>query len=50
MFTDVNRLRVNGEIVAACLFAAALIGLVSSLWPAASASRKSIVEALRYND
>lgn len=50
MFTDVNRLRLNSQIVAACLFAAASIGLVSSLWPAVSASRKSIVEALRYND
>lgn len=50
MFTDVNRLYVNGEIVAACLLAAALIGILSSLWPAWTASRKSIVEALRYND
>jgi putative ABC transport system permease protein len=50
MFTDVNRLYVNGEIVAVCLLAAALIGIVSSLWPAWTASRKSIVEALRYND
>lgn len=50
MFTDVNRFYVNGEIVAACLLAAALIGILSSLWPAWTASRKSIVEALRYND
>jgi putative ABC transport system permease protein len=50
MFTDVSRLHLNGQIVALCLTAAALIGFLSSLWPAASASRKSIVEALRYND
>lgn len=50
MFTDVNRLHVNGEIVAVCLLAAALIGIVSSLWPAWTASRKPIIEALRYND
>lgn len=50
LFTDVSRLRLNGTIVAVCLLAAAVIGLASSLWPAARASRKSIVEALRYND
>jgi putative ABC transport system permease protein len=50
LITDVSRLRLNGQIVAACLAAAALVGLLSSLWPAASAARKSIVEALRYND
>jgi putative ABC transport system permease protein len=50
LFTDVSRLHLNGQIVAVCLVAAALIGLVSSLLPAATASRRSIVEALRYND
>jgi putative ABC transport system permease protein len=50
MFTDVSRLHLNGEIVALCLGVALLIGVISSLWPASTASRKSIVEALRYND
>jgi putative ABC transport system permease protein len=48
--TDVSRLHLNGPIIAVCLFAAGLIGLISSLWPATAAARKSIVEALRYND
>jgi putative ABC transport system permease protein len=50
MFTDVNRLHLNGQIVVFCLLAAVLIGLISSLWPAWTGSRKSIVEALRYTD
>ncbi len=49
-FADVSRFHVTSEIAGICLAAAALIGLVSSLWPAWTASRKSIVEALRYND
>jgi putative ABC transport system permease protein len=48
--TDVSRLHLNGQIVGACLLAAGLIGLISSVWPAATAARKSIVDALRYND
>ncbi len=50
LITDVTRLRLNAPIVVVCLAAAVVIGLASSLWPAAAASRKSIVEALRYND
>jgi putative ABC transport system permease protein len=50
LITDVTRLRLNGPIIAVCLVVAAGIGILSSLWPAAAAARKSIVEALRYND
>jgi len=49
-FADVNRFRLQPVVIAGCMLSAVFIGLVSSLWPALSASRKSIVEALRYND
>ncbi|MFN3326772.1 MAG: ABC transporter permease [Bryobacteraceae bacterium] len=50
MFGDVNRFRLSAPVAAACIGVALFVGLVSSLWPAMTASRKSIVEALRYND
>ena len=50
MFTDVTRLHVTPPIVAACLVVSLLIGFVSSFVPAFSASRKSIVDALRFTD
>jgi len=50
LFTDMSRLHLNAPIAAVCMAVAALIGLLSSLVPASTAARKSIVEALRYND
>lgn len=49
-FTDVSRFRLNLPIAALSLAAAAVIGLVSSAIPAWSASRMSIIDALRFTD
>lgn len=42
-------LRLEPSVAAMCLAVALVIGLVSSFWPAWSASRTSIVESLRYS-
>jgi putative ABC transport system permease protein len=49
-FGDVNRFQITLPVAMACLGVALFVGLVSSLWPALTASRKPIIEALRYND
>ncbi|MFN0172220.1 MAG: ABC transporter permease [Bryobacteraceae bacterium] len=49
-FADVSRFRLSGEIIALSLASAVLIGLVSSFVPAWGASRRSIIDALRFND
>ncbi len=47
---DMNRLTLPPSVILLCLVVAALIGVISSLWPAWTASRRSIVEALRFTD
>jgi putative ABC transport system permease protein len=48
--TDMSRLRLPPIVWGVCLAVALLIGLVSSLVPAWTASRRPIVEALRFTD
>lgn len=49
-FADFSQLGVTPGVAAICLLVSALIGLTSSFIPAWSASRRSIIEALRFND
>jgi putative ABC transport system permease protein len=50
MFADVSRLSTPPWLLACCLGISAAIGLISSFLPAWSASRQSILEALRVTD
>lgn len=50
MFADLSQLRVTAPVAAICLLVAAMIGLVSSFIPAWGASRRPIIEALKYSD
>jgi putative ABC transport system permease protein len=47
---DMSRLAILPSIWGACLVVAVLIGIVSAFFPAWTASRRSIVEALRFAD
>jgi putative ABC transport system permease protein len=49
-FTDFSQVSVRPSVIFICLFVAGMIGLVSSIVPALGASRRSIVEALKFND
>lgn len=49
-FTDFSQVSVRPSVIIICLFVAGMIGLVSSIVPALGASRRSIVEALKFND
>ncbi len=49
-FADMSSIAINPVIAVLCILIAALIGVLSSVIPSYSASRKSIVEALRFND
>lgn len=49
-FADLSQLRVTASVAAICLFAAGMIGLVSSFIPAWGASRRPIIDALKYSD
>ncbi|MBK5291543.1 MAG: ABC transporter permease [Acidobacteriia bacterium] len=49
-FADMSRITVTPSVAALCLAVAALIGLASCFIPAYNASRRSIVEALRFTD
>lgn len=49
-FANLSTTELNPIVIAICLAVAALIGIVSSLIPALGASRRSIVEALKFTD
>ncbi len=49
-FANFSQITLPLPVIAICLGIAGLIGVVSSLVPAWSASRRSIVEALKFND
>ncbi len=49
-FADLSQLRVTPSVAAICLLVAGMIGLISSIVPAWGASRRPIVEALRFSD
>ncbi len=49
-FIDFSVVTVQPSVISICLLVAGMIGLVSSIIPALGASRRSIVEALRFTD
>lgn len=49
-FANLSQIRLPIPVMIICLSVAALIGIVSPLIPAWGASRRSIVDALRFND
>jgi putative ABC transport system permease protein len=49
-FANLSTTDINPTVIAICLGVAALIGIVSSLIPAWGASRRPIVEALKFTD
>jgi putative ABC transport system permease protein len=49
-FTDFSQVAIKPSVIIICLFVAGMIGLVSSIVPALGASRRSIVEALKFTD
>jgi ABC-type antimicrobial peptide transport system permease subunit len=49
-FTDFSQVAIKPSVIITCLLVAGMIGLVSSFVPALGASRRSIVEALKFND
>jgi putative ABC transport system permease protein len=49
-FADMSRITIPPPVAALCLAVAAMIGVLSCIVPAWGASRKSIVEALRFTD
>lgn len=49
-FANLSTVTVNPTVIVVCLAAAGLIGVVSSLIPAVGASRRPIVDALRFTD
>ncbi len=50
MFVNFNTVTVDAAVIAICLGAAAVIGIVSSVIPALTAARRPIVDALRFTD
>jgi putative ABC transport system permease protein len=50
IFVNLKTVALTPPLAVTCLVLAALIGFVSCVIPAYSASRRSIVEAMRYND
>lgn len=50
LFADLSQLRVTASVAAICLLVAGMIGLVSSFIPAWGASRRPIIDALKYSD
>lgn len=50
IFVNLKTVALTPPLAAACLALAALIGFVSCLIPAVAASRRPIVEAMRFND
>jgi putative ABC transport system permease protein len=49
-FTDFSQVTIQPSVIIICLLVAGMIGLISSIIPALGASRRSIVEALKFND
>ncbi|HEY6403817.1 MAG TPA: FtsX-like permease family protein, partial [Blastocatellia bacterium] len=49
-FLDFSVVTLQPSVIAICLLVAGMIGLVSSIIPAIGASRRSIVEALKFTD
>ena len=49
-FADMSRVRLPGSMWGVCLGVAVMIGVIASVAPAWNAARRSIVEALRFND
>jgi putative ABC transport system permease protein len=49
-FANISTANINPAVVGICLAVAAFIGVVSSLIPALGASRRPIVDALKFND
>lgn len=49
-FADFSQVTVPPPVIGICLLVAAMIGFVSSIIPALGASRRSIVEALRFSN
>jgi putative ABC transport system permease protein len=49
-FTDFSQVTVRPSVIIICLLVAGMIGLISSIVPALGASRRSIVEALKFTD
>jgi len=49
-FTDFSQVAIKPSVIIICLLVAGMIGLISSFVPALGASRRSIVEALKFND
>ena len=49
-FTDFSQVSVRPSVIIICLLVAGMIGLISSIVPALGASRRSIVEALKFTD
>lgn len=49
-FADLSRLSVTPSVAAICLLVAGMIGLISSFIPAWGASRRPIIEALKFSD
>jgi putative ABC transport system permease protein len=50
IFADFSRLSVTPSVAAICLLVSGMIGLISSVIPAWGASRRPIVDALRFTD
>jgi putative ABC transport system permease protein len=49
-FTDFSQVAIKPSVIIICLFVAGMIGIVSSIVPALGASRRSIVEALKFTN
>ncbi len=49
-FADLSQLRVTFSVAAICLLVAGMIGLISSFIPAWGASRRPIIDALKFSD
>jgi putative ABC transport system permease protein len=49
-FTDFSQVSVRPSVIIICLLVAGMIGFISSIVPALGASRRSIVEALKFTD
>jgi putative ABC transport system permease protein len=49
-FLDFSTITIHPSVILICMLVAGLVGLVSSIIPALGASRRSIVEALKFTD